>query len=219
MKVIFMSILCLVIGYSAMAQTGADTLHFKKVYYFGGTGLSIPLGKTKNVLSTKFFTGSMGLDISLKNPKYYLLPTLYMMSFGYDQLEKDPDYNRLLSNSRATMYTLSLAGGTRRQWDRLNTYAYAGPGVALNSEPRANDMGNNQNVDIEYKYSISPAFKVGVGADYKFKGFFLGFEIGYMRNFREMEGNPVHVMTMMLGLKSDITKISDKVVEVISGNP
>ena len=218
MKRIFLCLICLCLGFVAMAQRGADTIHYRKVYYFGGTGLSIPLGKTKNALTTKFFTGSMGLDISLKNPKYYLLPTLYMMSFGYDQIQKDPAYNRQLTNGRATMYTLSLAGGIRRQMNRLNTYAYAGPGAALNSEPRANDNAQTQVVDIEYKYSISPAFKLGIGSDYKFKGFFLGFEIGYMRNFKKIQGNPVHVMTMMVGLKSDITKISDKVVDVISGN-
>jgi hypothetical protein len=207
---------CLLISISAMAQSGADTIHYRKVYYFGGTGLSFPLGKTKDVLTTKLFTGSMGLDISLKNPKYYLQPTLYMMAFGYNQLQDDSEYNRVLKNARSTMYILSLAGGMRRQWDRLNTYAYLGPSGALNMEPRAEDNAADGTVNLHYEYSISPAIKLGVGSDYKFKGFFLGMEVGYMHNFRKMQGNPVNVLSIMVGLKSDITKISDKVVEVIS---
>ena len=203
---------------SATAQTGADTIHYKKVYYFGGTGLSFPLGKTNKVLSPKLFTGSLGLDISLKNPKYYLQPTLYTMSFGYDQQFEDSQYNRVLKNARATMYALSLAGGMRRQMQRLNSYAYFGPAGILNVEPRAQDMANEKVVELDYKYSISPGLKVGIGSDYKFKGFFLGMEVGYLRNFRKMQDMPVHVLSIMVGLKSDITKISDKVVDVISGS-
>lgn len=215
MKKIVLICFCFFMAISAFSQTGADTLHYRKVYYFGGTGLSFPLGKTKNVLTTKLFTGSMGLDISLKNPKYYLQPTLYMLSFGYDQLLDDTEYNRVLKNARSTMYVLSLAGGMRRQWERLNTYAYLGPSGTLNMEPRSEDKGDGT-VELNYEYSISPAIKMGIGSDYKFKGFFLGMEVGYMHNFRKMQGNPVHVLSIMVGLKSDITKLSDKVVEVIS---
>src|SRR5690606_8424385 len=170
---------------------------------------------TKNVLSTKLFTSSLGLDISLANPRYYLQPTLYMMSFGYEQLEDDSDFNRVLKNARSTMYVLSLAGGARKQWTNLNTYAYAGPAGALNMEPRAQDQPDKGTVELDYRYSISPAIKLGIGSDYKFKGFFLGIEVGYMHNFRQMQGNPIHVLNMMVGLKSDITNISNKVVDVI----
>ncbi len=215
MKKTVLICICIFLAISAFAQSGADTIHYRKVYYFGGTGLSFPIGKTRNVLTTKLFTGSMGLDISLKNPKYYLQPTLYMLSFGYDQLQDDPEYNRVLKNARSTMYILSLAGGIRRQWERLNTYAYLGPSGALNMEPRSEDIGDGT-VELNYEYSISPAVKLGVGSDYKFKGFFLGMEVGYMHNFRKMQGNPVNVLSIMVGLKSDITKLSDKVVEVIS---
>ena len=197
------------------AQSESDSLHYHKVYYFGGTGLSFPLGKTKNVLSTKLFSSSLGLDISLANPRYYLQPTLYMMSFGYEQLEDDLDFNRVLKNARSTMYLLSLAGGLRKQWMNLNTYAYAGPAGALNMEPRAQDQSENGVVELDYRYTVSPAVKLGIGSDYKFKGFFIGIEVGYMHNFRPMQGNPIHILNMMVGLKSDITNISDKVVDVI----
>lgn len=215
MKQIF-TLLAILLATVAAAQTASDTLHYQKVYYFGGTGISMPLGKTKNVLSTKLFTGSIGLDISLANPRYYLQPTLYMMSFGYEQLEDDAGYNRVLKNARSTMYVLSLAGGIRRQWERLNTYVYAGPAGALNVEPRAQDFAEQGEVELDYQYSISPAAKFGVGSDYKFKGFFLGVELGYMHNFRSMQGQPIHVLSLMVGLKSDITTLSDRVIEVIN---
>lgn len=215
MKQILTLVWCLCLSAAIYAQDTNDSLHYRKVYYFGGTGISIPLGKTKNVLTTKLFSGSMGLDISLANPRYYLQPTLYMMSFGYEQLNEDPDYNRMIKNARSTMYVLSLAGGVRKQWAQLNTYAYGGPAGALNMEPRAQDRPEQGTVDLDYQYSISPAVKIGVGCDYNFSGFFLGAEVGYMHNFRRMQGNPVHMLNMMIGLKSDITTISDKVVDVI----
>lgn len=202
--------------FTLFSQTGVDTIHYRKVYYFGGTGLAFPIGKTRNVLSAKLFTSSLGLDISLKNPSYYLQPTLYLFSFGYDQLESDKGYNSVLKNARANMYILSLAGGFRKQWKRLNTFVYLGPSGAINVEPRAQNDPENTNVDLNYLYSISPAFKIGLGSDYKFKGFFLGMEFGYLHNFRNMQGNPVNVISMMVGLKSDITKLSDKVIDVIS---
>src|SRR5690606_23131927 len=121
------------------AQTGADTIHFKKVYYFAGTGLGIPLGKTKEILSPKLFAGSMGVDFTLKNPKYYVYPALYMLSFDYDQQYEDSRFNTVIRNGHANFYMLSLAGGMRRQYDRLNSYIYVGPTIGLVSEPRAQE--------------------------------------------------------------------------------
>ena len=209
---LFFSFACLTV----FSQIGVDTIHYRKIYYFGGTGLAFPVGKTKDVLSPKLFTSSMGLDISLKNPSYYLQPTLYFFSFGYDQLENDQSYNSVLKNARANMYILSLAGGYRKQWRQLNTYAYLGPSGAINVEPRAHEDSESNDVELSYIYSLSPAIKVGLGSDYKFKGFFLGMEFGYVHNFRNMQGNPVNVISMMVGLKSDITTFSDKVINVIS---
>ncbi|WP_140938839.1 hypothetical protein [Sphingobacterium lumbrici] len=213
MKSLFV-ILAIVFSYNpCFSQSGTDTLHYKKVYYFAGTGIGIPLGKTKNVLSSKLFAGSMGLDIALKNPRYYVYPALYLMSFNYDQLINDSDYNRIVENGRSNFYMLSLAGGTRRQYDLLNTYAYLGPTIGLVNEPRANDVGNK--VVMESKYSMTFGTKLGVGADYKFKGFFLGAEIGYLYNVNKIQGNPVHVLTVMVGLKSDITRLGEKVVDIL----
>lgn len=196
------------------AQKGADTIHYRKVYYFAGTGLALPIGKTKEVLSPKLFAGSMGLDISLKNPKYYIYPALYMFNFSYNQQIDDPKYNHTIENGNASIYMLSLAGGTRKQMKRLNTYIYGGPSFGLVNEPRAQEIASV--IKIEYDRSLAVGAKVGMGADYKFKSFFLGAEMGYMRHFTKIQDRPFHAFTLMVGLKSDITRLGEKVVEIIA---
>ncbi len=208
---IFFALLFLTI--SAKGQSDADTLHYRKIYYMAGTGLSFPIGKTKEALSPKLFVGSMGLDIALKNPNYFLLPTLYMLTFGYDQQLQDPDYNYMIENGTCSFYMLSLAAGKRKQMDRLNAFVYVGPAVGLVNEPRGNLVG--ETIKMEDKKFITAAAKIGIGADYKFKGFFLGGEIGYMHNLKKIEGNRAQFLTIMVGLKSDITSLSQKVTNVI----
>lgn len=211
-NIVFLGV-ALLLTQALSAQTGADTIHYKKVYYFAGTGLGIPLGSTKDVLSPKLFAGSMGVDFTLKNPKYYVYPALYLLSFDYDQQIEDSRYNTIIENGSANFYMLSLAGGTRRQFDRLNTYIYAGPTVGMVSEPRAQNLGAM--TKIESSRSLALGTKVGVGADYKFKSFFIGGELGYMYNFHKIQGKPFQAMTFLVGLKSDITKIKDKVAEML----
>ena len=211
---IFFSFLLLSVGcLMASAQTDTDSLHYRKIYYMGGTGLSFPLGKSKNVLGTKLFSGSAGLDIALKDRRYFLSPTLYMLSFSYDQQQDDPKYNYLIADGRTTFYMLSLAAGRRKQYRRLNTFAYFGPVAGLVVEPRGNLIEGK--FQMANKNSLTAAAKIGIGADYKFPGFFIGGEIGYMQHFRKIEGNPIQFLTIMLGLKSDITRLSEKVTEVI----
>ena len=199
---------------SSFAQTGADTLHYNKIYYFAGTGLAIPMGKTKEVMSSELFSGSMGLDIALKNKTYYLYPALYMFSFKYNQLLDDPKYNYRVENGQSSFYMFSMSVGARKQMDRLNTYLYLGPTVGLANEPRANLK--NEVVKMEVERSIAYGTKLGVGADYKFKGFFLGGEVGYMYNITKIEDRPFHALSILFGLKSDITNLSTKVVDLIS---
>lgn len=199
---------------TTMYYSGPDTLHYNKVYYFGGTGLAFPLGKTRRSLNTEAFSRSLGMDIALRDPRYFLIPTIFTMNFRFNQLENDPNYNRILANGEASIYALSLAGGIRKQVNRLNTYAYAGPAFALDVESRINDVGELRS-EMKKLYSFSPAVKLGVGSDYKFNGFYLGLELDYMHHFRNIQGNPVNVLTVMVGLKSDITSFSDRMVQVI----
>lgn len=202
------------LAFYGMAQSGTDTLHYKKVYYFSGTGIGLPLGKTKDVLSSKLFSGSMGLDISLKNPKYYVYPALYLLSFSYDQQVKDPQYEYYIENGQSNIFMLSLAGGMRRQFDRLNTYSYIGPTVGLVGEPRSQLRGDV--IRIDNRRRLAAGTKIGVGADYKFNRVYLGAEFGFMYNFNKIQNRPFQVMTIMVGLKTDITRLSNKVVDIIA---
>src|SRR5690606_29343600 len=195
-------------------QTGGDTSHYKKVYYFAGTGFGVPLGKTREVLSPTVFAGSMGIDFTLRNPNYYVYPALYMLSFRYKQQYSDPDYNKIIDDGSASIYMLSLAAGRRKQYNRLNAYLYGGPTIGLVSEPRAEEIGDI--VKIHRLKSIAFGTKVGVGADYKFPGFFVCGEFGYMYNFNRIQGRPFQALTIMVGLKSDITKIKNKVVDILT---
>ncbi|QQT26348.1 hypothetical protein I6J02_00390 [Sphingobacterium spiritivorum] len=196
------------------AQSGVDTLHYRKVYYFGGTGLAFPMGKTKDVLTPKF-SGSMGLDISLKDSRFYVMPVLYTLSFGYKQQLLDNTSPYRINNGDATFYNLSLSGGMRKQYKRLNTYGYIGPGFGIFLEPRAIVNDATSVVEIEKKSKFNFSSKLGVGADYKFKGFFVGLEVGYVHSFTKIQNTPINAMTVMIGLKSDITRLGDKVVSVL----
>lgn len=201
---------------TALAQVvkAVDTIHYRKIYYLGGTGMGFPLGKTKDILSPKF-SGSIGLDISLKNPNYFLSPTLYTLSFNYKQRNFENGYTYRIENVNTNFYTLSLAGGVRRQINRLNTYAFAGPGAGFTVEPRANVYTDEDLVKLDNEKKFNFSGKFGIGADYKFKGFFLGLELGYLHQFRKIQGTQVNILTVMVGLKSDITRIGDKVVNVM----
>jgi len=213
-KKIVLSILSVLISIVVFAQSSADTIHYRKIYYFGGTGMAFPMGKTKDILTPKF-SGSMGLDISLKDSRFYVMPVLYTLSFGYKQQIEDGITNYKIENGDATFYNLSLSAGMRKQYRRLNTYAYVGPGFGLFLEPRAIVRPEVSIVEIEKKSKFNISSKLGVGADYKFKGFFLGLELGYVHSFTKIQNTPINALTVMVGLKSDITRLGDKVVSVL----
>jgi len=176
--------------------------------------MGFPIGKTKDILSPKF-SGSIGLDISLKNSMFFVSPTLYTLSFKYKQPLIDPDFEYRIEDANTNFYTFSFSGGIRKQMRRLNIYGFAGPGVGLASEPRARVLAEQKLVKMENKNHLNFSSKLGAGADYKFNGFFLGLELGYLHNFRKIQDRPVNIFTVMIGLKSDITQIGDKVIDVI----
>lgn len=207
---ILLSLLCA----NAYAQGGVDTIHYRKVYYWGTTGMGFPIGKTKDILSPKF-SGSIGLDISLKNSMFFVSPTLYTLSFKYKQRLPDPDYAYRIEDANTNFYTFAFSGGVRKQMRRLNVYGFLGPGIGLTSEPRANVMADQKLVKMENINRFNLSSKLGAGADYKFNGFFLGLELGYLHNFRKIQDTPVNIFTVMIGLKSDITQIGDRVIDVI----
>src|SRR5690606_37171459 len=160
-KIVFLG-LVLLFAQAVRAQTGADTIHYNKVYYFAGTGLGIPLGSTKGVLSARLFAGRTGVDLTLKHAKYCVYPALDLLSFDYDQQYADERYITISENGHADFSMLSLSGGTRRQFDRLNTYVYAGPTVGIVREPRAQNVKGVTKIESLNSFAIGT--KVGAGA-------------------------------------------------------
>lgn len=198
----------------AVAQTGTDTLHHRKIFAVSGLGWGFSLGETTDVLRPKF-SNSLGLDISLADRHYFLYPNIDFLTFEYNQREADPRYAYLLEKGRGNIYVLNFAGGIRKQLNKLNVYAFAGPGIGLLSEPRAAVLPDQSTVQINTVFYVTPSLRGGVGADYKLGGFFLFLEAGWLHPFRQIQNRPVHVVSLFGGLKTDITVLKDKVAEVM----
>jgi len=199
---------------AARAQSGADTIHHQKIFVVSGLGWGFALGETREVLQAKF-SNSLGLDISLANRHYFLYPSLDFLSYGYNQQQRDPDYPHDLEKGRSNFYMLNLAGGVRKQLQKLNLYAYAGPGAGVVVEPRARVSEERQRVIIENTAHITPTLRAGVGADYKIGGFFLMIEAGWLHNFRQVQDRQVNLLSLYGGLKTDVTTLKDNVVRAI----
>ena len=212
-KLFLLILPCVIIG-KATAQADMDTLHQRKVYVTSGMGWGFALGATNDVLQAKF-SNSLGLDIALTNRHYFIYPSIDFLTFRYNQQVADPDYAYDLDKGRSNFYVLNLAGGIRKQIDKLNTYAYAGPGVGVVVEPRAAVSSSLNKVTIENTTRITPTLRAGVGANYKIGGFFLFIEMGWLHNFRNIQDRPVNVMSLYGGLKTDVTKLKDNVARVI----
>lgn len=199
---------------NGMAQSESDSLHHRKVYVTSGMGWGFALGETNEVLQAKF-SNSLGLDISLANRHYFIYPSVDFLTFRYNQQIHDPDYQYDLDRGRSNFYILNLAGGIRKQVDKLNVYAFAGPGVGVVVEPRAAVSSAANKVTIETSAYLTPTVRGGGGADYQIGGFFLFIEMGWLHNFRQMQQRPVNVLSLYGGLKTDVTKLKDNVARVI----
>jgi len=205
--------LLLVTG-TARAQLGADTIHHQKIFVVSGLGWGFALGETSEVLQAKF-SNSLGLDISLANRHYFLYPSVDFLSYRYNQQLHDPDYQHDLEKGRSNFYMLNLAGGVRRQLEKLNLYAYAGPGAGVVVEPRARVSEERQRVIIENTTHLTPTLRAGVGADYKIGGFFLMIEAGRLHNFRKVQDRQVNLLSLYGGLKTDVTTLKNNVARVM----
>lgn len=207
-------LLMLLLTGAVCAQTGADTIHHQKIYVVSGLGWGFALGETSEVLQAKF-SNSLGLDISLKNRHYFLYPSIDFLSYRYNQRQHDPDYPYDLKKGRSNFYILNLAGGVRKQLEKLNVYAYAGPGAGVIVEPRARVSEGSARVVIENTTHITPTLRVGAGADYKIGGFFLMLEAGWLHNFRNIQNRQVNLLMWYGGLKTDVTTLKNNVVRII----
>lgn len=192
-----------------------DTLHMGKVYIGSGSlGFGIPLGRTNDLLSTSL-AGNWGVDISLPNRNMLLYPSIDYLRFNYNQLMPDPDYEYMVENGNATFTNVNLSVGVRNQWSHLNTYFLAGPSVGLFREPRTTVHPETSIARNELKNSLIFGARIGMGADYKFKGFYVFADMGLLQGFREIQERPLSIMTVYVGLKTDITRVADKVVETV----
>lgn len=196
------------------AQTGADTIHHRKVYVVSGLGWGFAVGETSEVLQAKF-SNSLGLDISLANRHYFVYPSVDFLSYKYNQQVHDPDYPYDLERGRSNFYILNLAGGIRKQVEKLNLYAYAGPGAGVVVEPRARVSEAQQRVVIENAAHITPTLRAGMGADYKIGNFFLFIEAGWLHNFRKIQERQVNLLSLYGGLKTDVTTLKNNVARVM----
>jgi len=201
-------------GGGVTAQIDTDTLHHRKVFVTSGMGWGFALGETSEILQAKF-SNSLGLDIALANRHYFVYPSVDFLTFRYNQQVHDPEYAHDLEKGRSNFYVLNLAGGVRKQFDRLNIYAYAGPGAGVIVEPRAVVSASENRVTIENTAHITPTLRGGLGADYRIGGFFLFIETGWLHNFRHMQERRIHVVSLYGGLKTDVTRLKDNVVRIM----
>lgn len=190
-----------------------DTIHSSKVYIVSGSlGFGIPMGRTREVLDVRL-ASSWGMDISLPNRHYVLYPSLDMWSFGYNQQNLDDKFPYLIENGRARYFNLNLPIGTRRQFHRLNSYVTVGPSVGLFFEPRA-VVQSAQVIRNDFTSKLLMGGRVSAGADYKFKGFFVYVDAGWMHSFGSIQDRPLNILSFYVGLKTDITNVADRVITI-----
>ena len=120
-----------------------------------------------------------------------------------------------MEKGRSNFYILNFAGGVRKQLNKLNVYAFAGPGIGVVVEPRAEVLPNQNRVKINNTRHITPSLRGGVGADYKLGGFFLFIETGWLYNFRNIQERSVNVISLYGGIKTDVTRLKDNVAKVM----
>ncbi|GAA4788696.1 hypothetical protein GCM10023231_16170 [Olivibacter ginsenosidimutans] len=190
-----------------------DTIHNSKVYIVSGSlGYGIPIGSVRDVLTARL-ASSWGMDISLPNRHYVLYPSIDYWTFGYNQKNKNDESAYLIENGRANYYNVNLSIGTRRQFQKLNTYITIGPSVGIFFEPRADILPGNI-LRNDYDGRLMGGAKLNAGADYKLKGFFIYTDFGLMHAFAKIQDKPLTIFSFYIGLKTDITQMADQVVTV-----
>jgi len=200
------------------AQPRLAGWHVKEVHVTSNVGLGLPLGRTTEVLAVKY-SSSLGLDVSMINSKYFLYPFVDFLAFGYDQQLDDPAYAYQLERGRSNLYVANLAAGMRKRNDRWGTYAFAGPGVGLLTEPRAEVHPEAQIVVLDNHSSWAPTLRGGAGADYRLGNVFIYVECSYLHYFKSVESRPMHALAVYGGLKTNVTRVADRVIEIITRSP
>jgi len=190
------------------AQTPVDSVKHK-VFAATGLGFGFPIGGVKKVLSPRV-SNILGFNIPLTDSRYFLYPLIDFMTYGYDQNIKDEGYDYKINNGSANIYGLSVMPGLNQFLGSLRLYVFAGPFAQLVYEPRVNTISQTLVAEIEDKVYFTGGLRGGIGAHYQLGDFYLFVESGLLRNFTKIEGEPVWIQTAHGGLKTDITKLTDK---------
>ena len=212
MRLVVMKII-LLLGFSLFfvttdAQPPPDSVK-RKVFAATGLGFGFPIGGVKKTLSPRV-SNTLGFNIPLRDSRYFLYPLIDFMTFGYKQLIKDDTYEYKIDNGSANIYGLSIMPGLNQFLGSLRLYAFAGPFVHLVYEPRVAANLDTQVAKIEDKIYFTGGLRGGVGAHYQLGDFYLFIESGIVRNFSKIEGERLWIQTAHGGLKTDITKLTDK---------
>lgn len=202
----------------AHAQGKLEKWKIQEVHVANKVGWGFPIGKTADVLTPKYST-SMGLDISLVNTGFFLNPFLDFLAYDYDQIVEDPEFVHQLENGKGSIFALNLAGGLRNRNAKWGTYVYAGPSLSVVTEPRAEFHAVEERIILSNKRIWGPALRAGAGADYRLGNVFVFVETGYLLHSSKMQDRPIQVLSIYGGLKTNITRVADKVVEIITQEP
>lgn len=214
-NILLLTLLVLVcVNRGLLAQEKLKALNIQEIHVVNGMGWGFPTGKTNEVLSPKYST-SLGLDIALKDKRYFLYPSLDFLAFKYDQQIPDPATEYLIEHGNSYFYMLNLQAGRYHRVDKWGLYGFGGPSVGLMTEPRAH-LHNYPNITLKNSYFMTPGFRLGAGSEYQLGNVYLFLEFSYLHNFRRIQERPTGVLTLYGGLKTNITRVADKVIGIIS---
>lgn len=194
-----------------------DRIAVREVHFMSGMGWGFPLGETSEILSPKF-SGNTALFIYLKNPKYFLNPSLDVMVYGYEQLEDDPKFPSRISNGRAVAYSLNVSGGIRKKVDRFAFSILVGPGISLIAEPRAISDDAAGIISLSRKKHLSPTLKAGATVDYQIGNIYIFLETSWQNHFVGVQQRNMNQMVLMGGIKTNITKVTERVIGILENN-
>lgn len=194
----------------AKAQHEADVPQSGKVFVASGLGFGFPVGDINQTLSPKV-SNVLGLNIPLKSKRYFLYPVVDFLRFSYNESITDAEFGYKLQDGTSNLYGLSVMPGLNHFLASLRLYAYAGPSLHLLYEPRVSVAIPDAEATIEKITSLTGGLRGGVGAHYQFGDFYLFIESAYIRNFQKIQGNHLSVVTLHGGLKTDVTKLVDKI--------
>ena len=215
MKIILTWIFTGLLGVASLhAQDHLKALKIREIHLANSMGWGIPVGQTSQILRAKYST-NLGLDIGLQDKRYFLFPSIDFLSFKFNQAIPDPAYPYQIKNGNSYFYLLNLAAGRRIQWNKFAIHAYLGPGAGMVTEPRAM-VDADQVVHLKNKYYFTGSVRLGSGAHYQLGNVRLFADVSYLHNFRETQGASTQVLTIYGGIRTNITQVADRVIEIIN---